>query len=236
MTNIGIMTSMPISIDQLSAIQPITGSTNSPGMTHSDPMAKPVARARGGIASDSAASTPGPMIANEAEITQLSATATYTFGANANPAEANDVSRATEATNRMRPLTLPTKRRVAMRAPITRPTSANGSATAAATPRARSSRSNFCSYSSAARVTKPISDVARNGRLHQMRWSDLHLVGGAPALGERRRLLLGVDDVLGGAGRMAFPATADGFLHPQGEHAKITVGMTNTRNGTRQSK
>ena len=76
-TNIGIMTSMPISIDQLSAIQPITGSTNSPGITHSDPIAKPVARARGGMASERAASTPGPMIANDAEITQLSATATY---------------------------------------------------------------------------------------------------------------------------------------------------------------
>ncbi len=45
-------------------------------MTHSEPTENPVARARGGIASERAASMPGPMIASEAEITQLRATAT----------------------------------------------------------------------------------------------------------------------------------------------------------------
>ena len=57
-----------------------------------------------------------------------------------------------------------------------------------------------------------------------MRWSDSHLVRSAPALGERRRLLFGVDDVLGSAGRMAFPATACGLLHPQGEHGEDDRG------------
>ena len=74
-TNIGIRMSIPTSMLQLSATHPIIGSTARPGITHSDPIAKPVARALGGIASESAASTPGPMIARAAEITQLSATA-----------------------------------------------------------------------------------------------------------------------------------------------------------------
>ena len=65
----------------------------------------------------------------------------------------------------------PMKRRVTIRAPSTSPTSWNGSAIAAATPRARSSRPNSSSYISDASATKPISAVARNGRLHHSRFS-----------------------------------------------------------------
>ncbi len=43
------------------------------------------------------------------------------------------------------------------------------------------------------------------------------LVHGAPTLGERRRLLLGVDDLLGGAGRVAFPAAPDRLAQLQSE-------------------
>ena len=236
MTNIGIITSMPISIDQLSAIQPITGSTNNPGITHNEPMAKPVARARGGIASESAASTPGPMIANDAEITQLSATAMYTFGAKAKPADATDVSIATVATNRIRPLMLPAKRRVAMRAPSTSPTSANGSETAAATPRARSSSPNFWSYNSEASVTNPISEVARNGSAHQMRWSDRTLWAvrqlSANDGDSSSVSMISCDAPV--AWRSQRPRI--GSFIRRASTAKITVGITNTRNGTRQSK
>ena len=85
------MTSMPIRTSQVSAIQPISGSTTSPGMIHSDATEKPVARARAGIASERAARIPGAIIANDAEIAQLSATATTMLGASANPAVASDV-------------------------------------------------------------------------------------------------------------------------------------------------
>ncbi len=53
-------------------------------MTQSEAMEKPVARARGGMASDSEASMPGPMIASAPEITQLNAMATTRFGERAN--------------------------------------------------------------------------------------------------------------------------------------------------------
>ena len=66
-------------------IQPMIGSTSRPGITHSDATEKPVARARGGMASDSATRMPGPSIASDAEITQLNATATTMFGASAKP-------------------------------------------------------------------------------------------------------------------------------------------------------
>ena len=49
------------------------GSTIRPGMTHSEATENPVARARGGMASERATRMPGPSIASDAEITQLTA-------------------------------------------------------------------------------------------------------------------------------------------------------------------
>ena len=106
-TNIGMSSRIPNSIVTLSATQPIIGRIARPGITHNDPIAKPVARARGGIANDRAANTPGPMMASDAEMRQFNATATQIDGANANPADATDVTSAMLATNRIRPFTLP---------------------------------------------------------------------------------------------------------------------------------
>ena len=89
MTNSGTITSIPTRIVQVSAIQPMSGRTSRPGMTHSEATENPVARARGGMASDSAARMPGPMIASAAEITQLMATATTMFGARAKPTDSD---------------------------------------------------------------------------------------------------------------------------------------------------
>ena len=97
------------------------------------------------MASENAASMPGPMIASEPEMTQLTATARYRFGESANSDVANPAMIAIRARNRMRPLTLPMNRRLAMRAPITRPTTWNGSVIADATPRPRSSSPNSSS-------------------------------------------------------------------------------------------
>ena len=47
------------------------GRTIRPGITQSEATENPVARARGGIASDKATSMPGPRIASDAEITQV---------------------------------------------------------------------------------------------------------------------------------------------------------------------
>ena len=111
------------------------GSTTSPGITHSEATENPVARARGGMASDRATRMPGPSIASDAEITQLTATATTMFGASAKRDRSDrrgdgDARRGSGSSPRM----LPRKRRVTMREPTTRPTSWNGSAMAEAKP------------------------------------------------------------------------------------------------------
>lgn len=63
----------------------------------------PVARARDGMASDSATKIPGPTTASVAEITQLMATATTTFGESANATDASDVRMATREMKRISP-------------------------------------------------------------------------------------------------------------------------------------
>ena len=65
MMNSGTSTSMPQRMPTCPVIQPISGSTSRPGITHSDATENPVARARGGIASESATRMPGPSIASD---------------------------------------------------------------------------------------------------------------------------------------------------------------------------
>ena len=136
---------MPTRMPRLSAIQPMNGRTSSPGITHSDATEKPVARTRAGMPSESDTRMLGPTIARAAEMMQLIATATTMLGAIANSTESSDVNAAIRAANWLSPRMFPAKRRVTTRAPTMRPTSANGSAIAAATPRPRSSRPNSCS-------------------------------------------------------------------------------------------
>ncbi len=67
---------MPTRMFHVSLTQPTSGSTSNPGIAHSDATENPVARALGGIASDSDVINPGPMIDNDATIKQLTPTAT----------------------------------------------------------------------------------------------------------------------------------------------------------------
>ena len=144
-TNIGTMTSMPWRIPQLSAIQPMNGNTSRPGSTQSEPIENPIDRARGGIAIDREASTPGPTIAKQRFIKPAVATAKTMLGDRANRAASpDDTTEVTAKKRSTRPGSL-ANRRVAMRAPMMSPISAMGSVAAAAMPRARSSRPNSCS-------------------------------------------------------------------------------------------
>ena len=232
--NSGSIRHMPTRIENASATAPMIGRTSSPGITHSEAIENPVARARAGIASDSVASTPGVNAASVAEMTQFRATATTMFGANAKPTLATAASRQSVDRNRIIPATFPAKRRATKRAPYTRPTSWNGSAIAAATPRARSSRSNSCSYSSEASTTKPMSDTATNGSEYQSRrsvgtlWTMRQLSaneGGSSAVSATSSLAPA-------ARRSHEPRT--GSCSRRARTAKITVGTTKTRNGSRQ--
>src|SRR3954451_14297105 len=209
------------------------GSTIRPGMTQSDATENPVARARGGIANDSATRIPGPSIASDAEIAQFTPTATMMLGARANATAATDVAIATLARNRMRPRMSPMNLRVTIRDPNTRPTNANGSAMAEAMPRARSSSPNSCSYSNDASATNPMSAVARNGRLHQIRlrlsifWTvrQLSAYEGTVSSVAITSWLAPV------ACRSQRPRT--GSRSRNATTAKTMVGITKTRNGTR---
>ncbi len=189
-------------------------------MIHSDATEKPVARARGGIANDKAVRMPGATTASSAEIAQLSTTATTRFGDSANNAEQAAAASAAHETNRIRPAKSAAYRLVAILAPTTRPTSWNGSAIAAAMPRARSSRSNSCSYSSAARATNPTRLTARKG-------SDAHSRRSVGIRCTVRQLsandgggLLGHHDVGGRAHRLPLPAPAHRFAEPEGEEGE----------------
>ena len=82
----GTVTSMPRRMFQLSPIHPTKGNASSPGMAQSEAIEKPVARALGGIASDSAVNKPGTMTAKEAEIRHATAIASGRVGARANRA------------------------------------------------------------------------------------------------------------------------------------------------------
>ncbi len=117
MQNSGTITSIPMRIVQVSAIHPISGRISRPGMTHSEAIENPVARARAGMASDSVARMAGARIASITFTTQLRATATTMFGERAKATRTPAESRQIWATKRMRPATSRPKRRVAMRAP-----------------------------------------------------------------------------------------------------------------------
>ncbi len=207
------------------------GSTTRPGITHNEATEKPVARARGGMANESATRIPGPSIASDAEITQLTATATTMLGATANAIAAIDVATATPARKRIKPRMLPRNRRVTMREPNTRPTSWNGSAIAEAMPRPRSSRPNSCSYSNEASATKPINAVARNGRLHQMRrrLSIFCTVRQLSAYDGTVSSVAITSSLAPIACRSHRPRT--GSVRRRASTAKIIVGITKTRNG-----
>ena len=237
MTNSGSITSIPTRIVQVSAIQPIERQDEQAGD-------RPTARR-----SRSPSPGPGPgwratawrgcrgrASPASAEMTQLRATATTMFGARAKPTDSTDVARHDRGRGTASsPATSPAKRRVTMRAPYTRPTSWNGSAIAAATPRARSSSPNSCSYSSDASTTKPTSDDGEERQRPPDPAQRRHLVDDAPALGERRRRLLGVDDLVARPGGVALPPAADRLVQAQGEDGEDRPsGSTNTRNGTRQ--
>jgi hypothetical protein len=131
----GTMTSIPQRSPTWSPSQPMTGSTTSPGITQSAPTANPIDRARGGMARERVARIPGASTASVAEITEWAATATQTLGAAANTSSAALTTHAVCDRNpRMcsGPLAMS---RVATRAPMMSPTSAQGSAAAAANPR-----------------------------------------------------------------------------------------------------
>ena len=117
MQNSGTITSIPMRIVQVSAIQPISGRTSRPGMTHSEAIEKPVARARAGIASDSVARMAGARTASSTLMTQFRATATTMFGDRAKATRTAAASRQICDRKRTRPATSLAKRRVAMRAP-----------------------------------------------------------------------------------------------------------------------
>ena len=225
---------MPTRMPRWPEIHPISGRMSSPGITHSDATENPVARALAGMARDSATRMLGPSTANDAEIRQLIATATKMLGASANPIDSSDVAAAILAPKRMTARMSPPKRRVTMRAPTTRPTNWKGSEIAAATPRARSSRPNSSSYISDASVTNPMSDVARNGRLHhsRRRLSTLCTVRQLSANDGAVSSVLITSSVAPIAWRSQRPRT--GSRNRIASTAKITVGTTNTRNGTRQ--
>ena len=210
------------------------GSTSRPGMIHSAATENPVARARAGMASDSVANRPGVNAASVAEMTMFTATATTMFGANAKPTLATAASRESVDRKRIIPATLPAKRRATKRAPYTRPTSWNGSVIAAATPRARSSRPNSCSYSSEASTRNPMLDTATNGSAYQSRRSvgTLWTMRQLSANEGGNSAVLATSSLAPAARRSHEPRT--GSCSRRARTAKITVGITKTRNGVRQ--
>src|SRR5688572_21148100 len=86
--NTGPITVTPHRMPQAPATAEITGMAAMPASTNSDPMANPVDRARGGMASERAAKRPGSTNARQALMTMWANTATYTFGAQANTSTA----------------------------------------------------------------------------------------------------------------------------------------------------
>ncbi len=84
-------------------IQPMIGRTTRPGSTNRAPIEKPTDRARGGMASDRLARTPGPTMASPATVMALATMATARTGdqANSNPAKAEN--QAATAMNRKTP-------------------------------------------------------------------------------------------------------------------------------------
>ena len=150
MMNSGTSTSMPQRMPTWSAIQPMSGSTIKSG---DDPQrrdreaGRPCARRdRQRERDEDARARAWPATRR---CTQLKTTAIHDVRRDRERDRSDrGRRRATVARKRIRPRMSPMNRRVTMRAPMTRPTSWNGSAIAAAMPRARSSRPNSCSYSS----------------------------------------------------------------------------------------
>jgi hypothetical protein len=93
--NTGAITIMPTSMLKVSVNHPMIGSTTRPGITNRAPIEYPSERARGGMASDRAANTPGPMMASAADRPMFTTTATERYGASANSAASPAVKNAT---------------------------------------------------------------------------------------------------------------------------------------------
>ena len=105
-------------------------------------MLNPIDRARGGMANERAAKSPGPTIAIVKAIKALNAIAIHTLGDNASPAAIIDVRVVLSAKNLIiKPGSLATSLRP-IEAPTANPPNCAGSVAAAMIPRARSSRLN----------------------------------------------------------------------------------------------
>ena len=145
-------------------------------MAQSEATEKPVARARGGIASESAVSKPGPMIAKRRRDQAVRRRPrSQSVGARANSAEQPPPIRGRSAKRSwMSPLTsLPTKRFVAMREPMTSPTIANGSAMANGEAATAFAEAELLLVEQRAERREPDqAPSTRNGKLHQIRWSE----------------------------------------------------------------
>ena len=81
----GTSTSKPHRKPHESPNQPTNGMTSKPGSTHRAPIEKPIDRARGGMANESEAITPGPTITRAPATREWATTVRATVGANANP-------------------------------------------------------------------------------------------------------------------------------------------------------
>jgi hypothetical protein len=127
----GAITSIPSRVPQLSAIQPMNGSSSRPGTAHHEPTANPTARARDGMAMDMIDSTPGSTTASSIVRAMLTTTATGTDGARAKRAAHSADSREVHFRNRNTSDGSRRNSRVPSLAPTARPTSWNGSTTAA---------------------------------------------------------------------------------------------------------
>ena len=140
MVRIGVIRSIPCRIPQLSATHPTSGSAKRPGNAHSDPILNPIDLARGGIASDRAARSPGPTIATEKLIKAANDIAIQSVGDRASPAAIIDARVVLSAKNLIIKAGSFATSFSPTEAPTANPASCAGSTAAAIIPRARSSR------------------------------------------------------------------------------------------------
>ena len=189
-------------------------------MIHSDATEKPVARARGGIANDNTVRMPGATTASSAEIAQLRTTATTRFGDRANNAEH-------AACSQRRPRDEPDQAREVGGVPPRRDPRTDDE-----TDQLERFGDRRCDAACPlVEVELLVVQQRREGgeadeadgeegerRPHPPQRRDpLHR---APALGERRRGLLGHHDVRGRAHRRPLPAPAHRFAESEGEEGE----------------
>ncbi len=144
-SSMGVMTIIPTRIPHLSPTHPTRGKAKRPGKAQRDPMLNPIARARGGIARERAATSPGPRIAKEKVRRALKPTAIHTVGDSAKPITNNDPTKADTASSRRISAGSRETSFTPSPAPTISPKSCAGSTPAAINPRVRSSRSKTSS-------------------------------------------------------------------------------------------